>query len=173
MMDVYEAWTKADGVIIATPTHECNVSSHLKIMLDRLISLDGGAPFDPPPGWSKTAERAKAAEEQMKKNGLQYNPRLRKKAVTAIVFGHETGAQLAASAIMSSCHNRGMYNPPFGMVIYHLGGSGSPMIDPSTYSYSDGGKEIQEHIRAMVSNLVTYAKRDRELEVDFPDQNRT
>ena len=61
MNDIYPMWVKADGVFIISPVHWYQVSSPVKLMMDRLVCADGGNP-DPTLTHGKHADEAKAIE---------------------------------------------------------------------------------------------------------------
>ena len=44
MNDIYPMWVRADGVLIITPVNWYQVSSPLKLMMDRMVCADGGKP---------------------------------------------------------------------------------------------------------------------------------
>jgi multimeric flavodoxin WrbA len=61
MNDIYPMWVHADGIFIVSPVNWYQVSSPLKLMMDRLVCADGGNP-DPTLTQGKDAETAKAIE---------------------------------------------------------------------------------------------------------------
>ena len=61
MNDIYPMWVKADGIFIISPVNWYQVSSPLKLLMDRLVCADGGNP-DPTLTHGKDAETAKAIE---------------------------------------------------------------------------------------------------------------
>jgi multimeric flavodoxin WrbA len=61
MNDIYPMWVRAHGIMIVTPVNWYQVSSPLKLMMDRLVCADGGNP-DPTLTHGKDAEKAKAEE---------------------------------------------------------------------------------------------------------------
>src|SRR5437660_12486660 len=61
MNEIYPMWVRAHGVIIVTPVNWYQVSSPLKLMMDRLVCADGGNP-DPTLTHGKDAKRAKEVE---------------------------------------------------------------------------------------------------------------
>src|SRR5262245_29907396 len=58
MNEIYPMWVAAHGVMIITPVNWYQVSSPLKLMMDRLVCADGGNP-DPTRTQGKNAELAK------------------------------------------------------------------------------------------------------------------
>ena len=61
MNDLYPRWAAAHGVMIITPVYWYQVTSPLKLMMDRLVCADGGNP-DPSSTHGKTVPEAKALE---------------------------------------------------------------------------------------------------------------
>ena len=58
---IYPLWVAAHGVMIVTPVNWYQVSSPIKLMMDRLVCADGGNP-DPTRTQGKNAELAKQIE---------------------------------------------------------------------------------------------------------------
>ena len=58
MNEIYPMWVAAHGIMIVTPVNWYQVSSPLKLMMDRLVCADGGNP-DPTRTQGKDAELAK------------------------------------------------------------------------------------------------------------------
>jgi multimeric flavodoxin WrbA len=61
MNEIYPMWVAAHGIMIITPVNWYQVSSPLKLMMDRLVCADGGNP-DPTRTQGKNAELAKRIE---------------------------------------------------------------------------------------------------------------
>jgi multimeric flavodoxin WrbA len=61
MNDIYPMWVRADGIFIVSPVNWYQVSSPLKLMMDRMVCADGGNP-DPTLTHGKHADEAKAIE---------------------------------------------------------------------------------------------------------------
>jgi multimeric flavodoxin WrbA len=61
MNDIYPMWVKADGIFIVSPVNWYQVSSPLKLMMDRMVCADGGNP-DPTLTHGKDVETAKTIE---------------------------------------------------------------------------------------------------------------
>jgi multimeric flavodoxin WrbA len=61
MNDIFPMWVAAHGIMIVTPVNWYQVSSPLKLMMDRLVCADGGNP-DPTRTQGKKAELAKQIE---------------------------------------------------------------------------------------------------------------
>jgi multimeric flavodoxin WrbA len=61
MNEIYPLWVAAHGILIVTPVNWYQVSSPVKLMMDRLVCADGGNP-DPSRTHGKDAAQAKAIE---------------------------------------------------------------------------------------------------------------
>jgi multimeric flavodoxin WrbA len=82
MAEIYERWTAAHAVIIASPVYWYQSPSPLKLMIDRLVCADGGNP-DPTSTSGKKAGKAKALEMA----GWDYPQHLAGRAYGLIVHG--------------------------------------------------------------------------------------
>src|SRR5262245_14437483 len=88
MNDIYPLWVAAHGVMIVTPVNWYQVSSPLKLMMDRLVCADGGNP-DPTRTQGKNAELAKEIELE----GWDYPRHLAGRLFSVIVHGDVEGAE--------------------------------------------------------------------------------
>jgi multimeric flavodoxin WrbA len=88
MNEIYPLWVEAHGVMIITPVNWYQVSSPVKLMMDRLVCADGGNP-DPTLTEGKDAAKAKAIEMQ----GWDYPKHLKGRVYSVIVHGDVEGAE--------------------------------------------------------------------------------
>lgn len=88
MNEIYPMWVEAHGVMIITPVNWYQVSSPLKLMMDRLVCADGGNP-DPTLTQGKDAKKAKAVELA----GWDYPKHLEGRVFSVIVHGDVEGAE--------------------------------------------------------------------------------
>jgi multimeric flavodoxin WrbA len=88
MAEIYERWVAAHAVIILAPTYWYQSPSPLKLMIDRLVSADGGNP-DPTTTHGKRVAEAKAIEEQ----GWDYPKHLAGRAYGVVVHGDVAGIE--------------------------------------------------------------------------------
>jgi multimeric flavodoxin WrbA len=89
MAEIYERWVAAHAVIILTPTYWYQSPSPLKLMIDRLVSADGGNP-DPTTTHGKRLAEAKAIEEK----GWDYPKHLAGRAYGVVVHGDVAGVEV-------------------------------------------------------------------------------
>jgi multimeric flavodoxin WrbA len=88
MAEIYERWVAAHAVIILAPTYWYQSPSPLKLMIDRLVSADGGNP-DPTTTHGKTVAEAKAIE----KKGWDFPKHLAGRAYGVVVHGDVAGVE--------------------------------------------------------------------------------
>jgi multimeric flavodoxin WrbA len=88
MNEIYPMWVAAHGIMIITPVNWYQVSSPLKLMMDRLVCADGGNP-DPTRTEGKNAEPAK----QIELEGWDYPRHLEGRLFSVVVHGDVEGAE--------------------------------------------------------------------------------
>ncbi len=88
MNEIYPLWVQAHGVMIITPVNWYQVTSPVKLMMDRLVCADGGNP-DPSLTHGKKADEAKAIEMQ----GWDYPKHLDGRVFSVVVHGDVEGAE--------------------------------------------------------------------------------
>ena len=88
MADIYPMWVAAHGVMIVTPVNWYQVSSPIKLMMDRLVCADGGNP-DPTSTDGKDAALAKSQELA----GWDYPRHLAGRSFSVIVHGDVAGVE--------------------------------------------------------------------------------
>ncbi len=88
MNEIYPMWVEAHGIMIITPVNWYQVSSPLKLMMDRLVCADGGNP-DPTRTHGKDAKRAKEIELE----GWDYPRHLAGRLFSVVVHGDVEGAE--------------------------------------------------------------------------------
>jgi multimeric flavodoxin WrbA len=88
MNEIYPMWVRAHGIMIVTPVNWYQVSSPLKLMMDRLVCADGGNP-DPTLTHGKDARKAKALELA----GWDYQRHLAGRLFAVVVHGDVEGVE--------------------------------------------------------------------------------
>jgi multimeric flavodoxin WrbA len=88
MNEIYPMWVAAHGVMIVTPVNWYQVSSPLKLMMDRLVCADGGN-TDPTLTHGKNARKAKELELA----GWEYVSQLSGRLFSVVVHGDVEGAE--------------------------------------------------------------------------------
>jgi multimeric flavodoxin WrbA len=94
MAEIYERWTSAHAVIIATPVYWYQSPSPLKLMIDRLVCADGGN-ADPTSTGGKNPGKAKDLEMA----GWDYPQHLAGRAYGLIVHGDVAGIEDSRRAL--------------------------------------------------------------------------
>ena len=88
MNEICPLWVAAHGVMIVTPVNWYQVTSPVKLMMDRLVCADGGNP-DPTSTQGKDARRAK----EMEMAGWDYPRHLAGRHFSVVVHGDVEGAE--------------------------------------------------------------------------------
>ena len=88
MAEIYPMWVEAHGIMLITPVNWYQVTSPLKLMMDRMVCADGGNP-DPTRTHGKNAKEAKAIELA----GWDYPGHLSGRLFAAVVHGDVEGAE--------------------------------------------------------------------------------
>lgn len=88
MNEIYPMWAAAHGVMLISPVNWYQVSSPLKLMMDRLVCADGGNP-DPTATHGKHAAEAK----QIELAGWDYPRHLAGRLFSVVVHGDVEGAE--------------------------------------------------------------------------------
>lgn len=88
MADIYPMWIRAHGVFVITPVNWYMATSPLKLMMDRMVCMDGGNP-DPTSTHGKHADEAKAIELA----GWDYPRQLTGRHFAVVVHGDAEGAE--------------------------------------------------------------------------------
>ena len=88
MNAIYPLWVAAHAVMLVTPVNWFQVSSPLKLMMDRLVCADGGNP-DPTRTHGKDAQAAKEIEL----GGWSYPQHLKGRLFACVVHGDVEGAE--------------------------------------------------------------------------------
>jgi multimeric flavodoxin WrbA len=88
MNEIYPMWVAAHGIMIVTPVNWYQVSSPIKLMMDRLVCAGGGNP-DPTLTQGKDTRRVKEIEMQ----GWDYPRHLAGRVFSVIVLGDVEGVE--------------------------------------------------------------------------------
>jgi multimeric flavodoxin WrbA len=94
MNDIYERFAACHGVLFVTPVYWYQVSSPLKLMMDRLVCADGGNP-DPTSTHGKRVDEAKRLEL----DGWAYPKHLAGRAYGVVVHGDVAGIEDSRHAL--------------------------------------------------------------------------
>ncbi|MDR5883926.1 flavodoxin family protein [Caballeronia sp. LZ032] len=94
MNEIYEKLAACHGLLIVTPVYWYQVSSPIKLMMDRLVCADGGNP-DP----SSTHGKNPAEAKQLELDGWDYPKHLAGRAYGLVVHGDVAGIEGSRRAL--------------------------------------------------------------------------
>jgi multimeric flavodoxin WrbA len=154
MNDIYPMWVAAHGIMIVTPVNWYQVSSPLKLMMDRLVCADGGNP-DPTRTHGKDAKAAKEIELA----GWDYPRHLADRLFSVIVHGDVEGAENVRRSI--SDWLRFMHLRPAGLTaeLDRYIGYWKPYA--TSHDELDADESIQEEVRNAARTLLEAVKAKR------------
>ncbi|HYE40057.1 MAG TPA: flavodoxin family protein [Ramlibacter sp.] len=147
MAEIYERWVSAHGVLLVTPTHWYQVSSPLKLMMDRLVCADGGNP-DPTRTGGKDPARAKEVELA----GWDYPQHLAGRAYGVVVHGDVAGIEGTRRALSDWLDWMGLIDAgPQARLDRYIG-----YYEPYATSHAalDADEAVQEEVRNAARALV-------------------
>jgi multimeric flavodoxin WrbA len=147
MNDIYPMWVRAHGVMIVTPVNWYQVSSPLKLMMDRLVCADGGNP-DPTLTRGKDAQRAKEIELA----GWDYPRHLAGRLFSVVVHGDVEGAENVRRSVADWL--RYMHLIPAGPLAELDRYIGYWQPYATSHGALDADKAIQEEVRNAARTLL-------------------
>lgn len=154
MNDIYPMWTRAHGVMIITPVNWYQVSSPLKLMMDRLVCADGGNP-DPTRTHGKDAQKAKAIEMA----GWDYPKHLSGRFFATVVHGDVEGAENVRRSISDWLCFMGLCPPGPTAELDRYIGYWQPYA--TNHESLDRDAAIQEEVRNAARTLLQGVNLDR------------
>jgi multimeric flavodoxin WrbA len=104
MNEIYPRWAAAHGVFVVTPVNWYQVSSSLKLMMDRLVCADGGNP-DPTTTRGKDPKLAK----QLELKGWDYPKHLAGRAFAVVAHGDAEGPENVRDMLRAWLTTLGMH----------------------------------------------------------------
>ena len=122
MHPIYAALTLADGMLFATGVNENMPSSRMKLMIDRLISIDGGrfAPQYNIDGKDWKNVNAKQGEMTVSQGGqFEYVQRLSGKVAGALVSAKDYGAFKVGWDMLQTFNDYGVIIPSNAVAYWH------------------------------------------------------
>jgi multimeric flavodoxin WrbA len=160
MNDIYPMWVAAHGIMIVTPVNWYQVSSPIKLMMDRLVCADGGNP-DPTLTHGKDAKKAKEIELA----GWDYPRHLAGRLFSTVVHGDVEGAENVRRSL--SDWLRYMHLSPAGPLaeLDRYIGYWKPYA--ASHLELDGDEAVQEEVRNAARALLeaVLAKRQGQMMV--------
>ncbi|MCV2360591.1 MULTISPECIES: flavodoxin family protein [Roseateles] len=163
MAEIYERWVAAHGVIILAPTYWYQSPSPLKLMIDRMVSADGGNP-DPTTTHGKRVAEAKRIEQQ----GWSYPKHLAGRAYGVVVHGDVAGIEDHRRSLCDWLEWMGLIGSgPSAKLDRYIG-----YFEPYYNSHEalDRDKAVQEEARNVARTVVQAVKQLRAGQLAQPDQ---
>ena len=162
MNEIYPMWVAAHGVMVVTPVNWYQVSSPLKLMMDRLVCADGGNP-DPTLTHGKDAAAAKAAELA----GWPYPRHLAGRLFAVVVHGDVEGAEAVRRAVADWL--RYMHLRPAGRAAELDRYIGYWQPYATSHDALDADADVQEEVRNAARSLVAAVAAIRSGALQDPD----
>ncbi len=147
MAEIYERWTAAHAVIIATPVYWYQSPSPLKLMIDRLVCADGGN-ADPTSTGGKKADKAKALEMA----GWDYPQHLAGRAYGVIVHGDVAGIEGARRSLSDWLDWMGLIDAGAQARLDRYIGYYEPYAN--SHDTLDADTAVQEEVRNVAKSVV-------------------
>jgi len=151
MNEIYPMWVEAHGVMIITPVNWYQVSSPLKLMMDRLVCADGGNP-DPTLTHGKDAKKAKVIELE----GWGYPKHLRGRVFSVVVHGDVEGAENVRRSLSDWLRFMDLVPAGVNAELDRYIGYWQPYA--TSHEALDADEAIQEEVRNAARTLVEAAK---------------
>ena len=162
MDEIYERWVSAHGVVLLTPTHWYQVTSPLKLMMDRLVCADGGNP-DPTLTGGKDAAKAK----QVELDGWSYPKHLAGRAYGVLVHGDVAGIEGVRRSLCDWLDWMGLVDAgPKSRLDRYIG-----YYEPYATSHDtlDADENVQEEVRNIARAVVEAVRLLRDGRLPQPD----
>lgn len=163
MAEIYERWVAAHAVIILAPTYWYQSPSPLKLMIDRLVSADGGNP-DPTTTHGKRLAEAKAIEEK----GWDYPKHLAGRAYGVMVHGDVAGVEVHRRNLTDWLEWMGLIGAGAAARLDRYIGYYEPYCN--SHDALDQDKAVQEETRNVARSVVQAVTALRAGLLSQPDQ---
>ena len=163
MAEIYERWVSAHAVIILAPTYWYQSPSQLKLMMDRMVSADGGNP-DPTTTHGKHVAEAKAIEQQ----GWDYPKHLAGRAYGLVVHGDVAGVEAQRRNLSDWLDWMGLIAAGAAAQLDRYIGYYEPYYN--SHDALDQDKAVQEEARNVARAVVQAVKELRAGRLSQPDK---
>ena len=164
MAEIYERWVAAHGVIILAPTYWYQSPSPLKLMIDRMVSADGGNP-DPTTTHGKRVAEAKAIEQK----GWDYPKHVAGRAYGVVVHGDVAGVEAHRRNLTDWLEWMGLIDAGAAAKLDRYIGYYEPYYN--SHEALDQDKPVQEEVRNVARSVVQAVKALREGRLAQPDKH--
>jgi multimeric flavodoxin WrbA len=163
MAEIYERWVAAHGVIILAPTYWYQSPSPLKLMIDRMVSADGGNP-DPTTTHGKKVMEAKAIEAK----GWDYPKHVAGRAYGVVVHGDVAGVEVHRRNLTDWLDWMGLIDSGAAAKLDRYIGYFEPYYN--SHDALDEDKAVQDETRNVALAVVQAVKELRAGRLSQPDQ---
>ncbi|MCG2592074.1 flavodoxin family protein [Ramlibacter sp. XY19] len=164
MNAIYEKWVSAHGVLLVTPTHWYQVTSPLKLMMDRLVCADGGNP-DPTRTQGKDAAKAKEIELA----GWDYPKHLAGRTYGVVVHGDVAGIEGTRRALCDWMDWMGLVDAGSQARLDRYVGYYEPYA--TSHQALDEDRDVQEETRNVARALTNAVGELRAGKLSAPGKN--
>ncbi|MBT9492906.1 MAG: flavodoxin family protein [Paucibacter sp.] len=162
MAEIYERWVAAHAVIILAPTYWYQSPSPLKLMIDRMVSADGGNP-DPTTTHGKKVAEAKRIEQQ----GWDFPKHLAGRAYGLVVHGDVAGVEVHRRNLADWLDWMGLIGAGTASKLDRYIGYFEPYYN--SHEALDEDKAVQEEARNVARAVVQAVKQLRAGQLVPPD----
>ena len=162
MAEIYERWVAAHAVIILAPTYWYQSPSPLKLMMDRMVSADGGNP-DPTTTHGKHVAEAKRLEQQ----GWDYPKHLAGRAFGVVVHGDVAGVEAHRRNLTDWLEWMGLIDAGAPAKLDRYIGYYEPYYN--SHDALDNDKPVQDEVRNVARSVVRAVTELRAGRLSQPD----
>jgi multimeric flavodoxin WrbA len=155
MNDIYPMWVAAHGVMIITPVNWFQVSSPIKLMMDRLVCADGGNP-DP----TRTQGKDAALAKQIELEGWPYQQQLKGRSFAVVVHGDVEGAESVRRSLSDWLRAIGLQSAGAAGELDRYIGYWQPYA--TSHAELDKDAAVQEEVRNAARTLLVAVLAQRE-----------
>ena len=166
MNDIYPLWVAADAVMIITPVNWYQVTSPIKLMMDRLVCADGGN-ADPTLTDGKDAALAKKIELE----GWSYPRHLEGRFFSVVVHGDVAGVENVRRSLSDWLQFMKMVPGGHGAEIDRYIGYWEPYA--TSHTALDKDDDIQNEVRNAARSLSEAVVQSRTTTISVPGSNLT
>jgi multimeric flavodoxin WrbA len=164
MNDIYPMWVAAHGVLIITPVNWYQVSSPVKLMMDRLVCADGGNP-DPTRTQGKDARLAK----QLELDGWPYEQQLKGRLFSVIAHGDVEGAENVRRSLSDWLRFMGLQSAGAAGELDRYIGYWKPYA--TSHAELDEDVFVQEEVRNVARTLLEAVRAQKQGKLSAAGQN--
>jgi multimeric flavodoxin WrbA len=161
MNDIYPMWVAAHGVMIIAPVNWFQVSSPIKLMMDRLVCADGGNP-DP----TRTHGKDAALAKQIELEGWSYEQHLKGRLFAVVVHGDVEGAESVRRSLSDWLCSIGLQSAGAAGELDRYIGYWQPYA--TSHAELDKDTAVQEEVRNAARTLLEAVLAQREGRMSAP-----